>query len=257
VPGDLRIKLDTVIAMPASVGKPYYSRQDSNVVRWTPITKVETKLRRAGDSVALVTSSWDKQAWSCSGIAIRDDMLLTNWHCGGIKEKILPEAFWNRQVCANFIADFSWDGDVTSREYACRSVWSVDRDLDLALIEIRPLRHMDSVRPVKIRNGNSAAVGESLRLVHHPASDTKQMSDVCKVEPAAPSLGAVEADFFSHRCDSEAGSSGGALLDDKLELVGVHRLGFNETATGCDKLNTAIDAAAVRRFLSNAGVDVP
>lgn len=262
------VTLDKAIVMPTSVANPYYSRQDpSKKGKSAPIWQAATELRRSGDSVALVTAFWGDSAWSCTGVAVREDLLLTNFHCGGLREAMPTAAFWGPQICASVIADFSWDGDSVSREYYCRRVRRVDSTLDLALLEIAPLHLEDQLRPIRIRSG-PIFEGEEVRVVHHPASAPKEITEICKIELAPGSLAEaapntdpmhsheaareIQSEFFGHRCDTEAGSSGGPVLDRELRLVGIHRLGFRETAVGCEKVNTAINIRAIERFLQNS-----
>src|SRR5687768_17313398 len=75
------IKFVEYVWMPAVADNPYYSLQ-SKVPAYRDLTAADTALRRYGDIVGFLVSSFDRASWVCSGVMRTPDLLLTNWHCG-------------------------------------------------------------------------------------------------------------------------------------------------------------------------------
>jgi len=253
--------------MPSTIDKEraYYSRQNPDVDGWkelySPKTRIPNKVRKFGDNVGLLIVSFAGSIVPCSGIAIPPDLFLTNWHCGAVyidadgdgKRELLTNAYWKGELCKASIIDMSFDGDEQSREFQCAEVLA-DEPLDYALLRIRPLSADRSIGRISISRRGSLEKDEDLFLVHHPLADIKQISAgtlvgaQCRiVEPARRSWkDEARKSEFSHRCDTEGGSSGAPVFDRQGNLIGLHHLGFEKLRDGsCDKLSKAVSMGPV------------
>jgi hypothetical protein len=236
------------IWMPAVAKNPYYSLQDK-LPAYRPITAVDTSLRRLGDVVGFVVSSFDRTSWVCSAVMLTPDLLLTNWHCGAPPE--LPDnAFWSADIRRDTLIDLSFDGDSRSRELQVSGVAiKPHKVLDFVVLRTTAVDALGPVRPVRVALADPVA-GERIRIVHHPAGQVKQLSWNCTV------VNADHGDWqntgtkseFTHVCDTESGSSGAPVLNADGDLVGLHHLGFDFDPKKCvqiDRVNKAVKISAI------------
>ncbi len=255
--GRPKIKFDEYVVMPENAKLPYYSKQGPEEA-WRPLYKAANASRRLGDSIGFFMAAWGEQVWVCSGVMLASDLFLTNWHCGGPEQVAADnggsvpfpkEGLWHPQILDDALIDLSFDDDRLSREYAVRGVAAKDEALDFVLLEVTPLQGMGPARPVRIGDG-ALATGQRVSVVHHPEGKPKQISTDCQIADSQyPGWRAPERETeLSHRCDTEAGSSGGALFNERGELVGLHHLGFRfdpGTCTQTDRENKAVRMDAI------------
>lgn len=236
------IRFDSYVWMPLVIAKdrPYYSWQGPTAA-YTDVAAADTAIRRYGDFVAFLIGSWDRQSWVCSAVAIAPELILTNWHCGGL-DFFKPDWYWNDTLTRDLIVDLSWDGDAISREFSVERVVAASESLDYALLRVRPIEGSGRVRPARIALAQ-VGDGAQITVVHHAEGLPKQVSSQCAVRH--PAIGGwrdrTSLTEFTHLCDTESGSSGGAVFNAQGELVGLHHLGF-EFDRSCkpDGLNKAV-----------------
>jgi hypothetical protein len=249
-------------AMPKVPPNRYYSTKGA-IPDWTPLYE-NSDYWPAGDSVGFLTSFSSAgvaraETWCCSGAVIAtgpDILFLTNYHCGG-------KSTWiDKTFCANTVIDMSWDDDPVSAEYVCTDIVKKDEGLDAVVMKIAPLTLRGyPLRPVKIRT-RPVAVGESLALIHHPQCLPKQISRRgCNVvsTPFDNWIDASKKTDFTHRCDSEGGSSGAPVFDKDQNFVGLHHQGFLATPTNpgqCDNFNRAVAASSLFDFLKQFPITI-
>lgn len=267
-PGGARpvIKFDEYIWMPEDAEHPYYSIQGDQPTYhdlFSPLTA--NYLRRLGDFVGLFMSSWNEEAWVCSGVMVAEDLFLTNWHCGGPEwipdpahsgqwKRFRDDFYWQAPVIRDALVDLSFDGDSSSREYLVSAVLAKSKPLDFALLQVEPLDVIGKARSVVIRNAPPSTTAR-IRIVHHPEGKPKQITENCsvgEVEHQGWESASGRSDF-THLCDTEAGSSGAPILDENGELLGVHHLGFELDPSTCQpkepKVNKAIRIDKILDFL--------
>ena len=235
---DVRVRIEEYIAMPAAARKTYYSLQ-SDVPTYRPLfpgedpppgpAETDTAKRALGDGVAFLMGAHGAATWCCSGVMVGDELLLTNWHCGAPPAGLPPGLQWGKDICSDTLLDLSWDGDPLSREFACTKVVAQDRDRDYALLRLSPVGPSSHARPVSMRT-TAPVAGEPLTAVHHPACLPKRITTGCSVADASfhAWTGSPPDTDLTHKCDTEAGSSGGAIFDQAGLLVGLHHRGFTE-----------------------------
>jgi Trypsin-like peptidase domain len=271
--------IQEVVQIPADAPFPYYSTQEKGVARWQGLFVDEPEqltpfVRRLGDTVAFLMLSWGRTTWTCSGVVIAPDLLLTNWHCGGFAYReptgelhgLDEKLYWDRTIYESAIIDLSWDGDDMSREYQCERVVA-DRRRDLALLWIRSLEGETSPPSARIRR-EPVTPGEHLTLIHHPEAQSKQVTVSCEVDDASVQgwketecgscVSGVPSVDFTHDCDSEAGSSGAPLFDADGRLVGLHHLGFpiDSQCHPTELRNRAVRGDTIAAFLDELGIEL-
>jgi hypothetical protein len=251
------IRLMEYVAMSSEAKRPYYSIQGDRE-QWVDLfgTTVDTFYRRKGDTIGMFighsgTNLNGFKVWSCSGFVVANKpkiLFVTNDHCGGpwnVADR------WSTGVCENAVIDFSWDGDPVSREYSCKSVVR-DPVNDLAVLELTSNRieappNAAALRDIPLQE-------ELISIIHHPASLAKQISQSCQgVTTAAEAAGTVNLTRdFAHRCDTEGGSSGAPVLDERGLVVGIHHMGFQKNAAGtCDMFNKAVKVSSLIALLKS------
>ncbi len=247
-------------AMPSQALRPFYSATPgSREVDLFEDGNADWKIR--GDSVGLLLANYDKDSWCCTGVFLTEDLLLTNWHCGGVPRVgdvgLVDSLFWSARVCESIVVDTSWDRDPVSREFVPEATTpctvSNNLDLDYALLRMRPRSSNGPMRPAEIRLGEEVADKEPLTLLHHAGCRPKRLSDLCSVKAVDHSSwrdDVVDIDF-GHTCNTELGSSGAPVFDRQGRIVGLHHLGFewNSDCTDSDKLNKAVKIGTILKDL--------
>jgi hypothetical protein len=248
------VKFVEYVWMPAQAENPYYSLQ-SKLPAYRDLTSADTALRRLGDVVGFLVSSFDRVSWVCSGVMLTPDLLLTNWHCGA-PSNLKDNAFWSGDILTDTLIDMSFDGDTRSRELMATAVAvAPNKKLDFVVLRTTAIDALGPLRPVRISTVDPVA-NEEIRIVHHPAGKVKQITSNCVVRKASYKgwEDTTTNSEFTHVCDTEGGSSGAPVFNKQGELVGLHHLGFDFDTTKCeqvDKENKAVKISAILKAIES------
>jgi len=246
------VGVDEILKMPNEASQTFYSVQDPNNKQFFPLYSFDeaSNLQPLGDSVGFLMSSLGSESWGCSGVMITDDLFLTNWHCGrppsdtaGVTVPFQPQdQTWKEEIARDTLIDISWDDDGLSWEYQGVECVAKNKDLDYAVIRVRPVKLSGPARPATLSRSGPQA-GEQVTLIHHPAGRPKQLSACSVLSVSFPSWITSTANTdLTHRCDTEGGSSGAPLFNKTGVVVGLHHRPFTFTAdcSSSDKLNKAV-----------------
>jgi len=172
---------------------------------------------------------------------------------------------WDTDVRDAALIDLGWDEGPRNRQYRAVAVAAKSEYLDYALVRVTPTRGLgaDDIAVEGVRLARRSPVsGEALMLIHHPMCLPKQISRInCKagrrVESWRPAPnGEQPLTDFVHKCDSEGGSSGGAVFESGGGLLGLHHLGF-ELDNQCQRVTQENRAVAVDAILEDIRVSAP
>lgn len=267
------IRFPEYIMMAEKTRNPYYSLQIPNRESYKPLYKLSdaenaTGNKPLGDNVGFMMGSWLKTSWTCSGVLLTENLFLTNWHCGGPREivtdgttVVFPESgYWSEFIIKDTIVDISFDDDGLSMEYIGKRLVAMDPDLDFALIEVVPIDAARRGLHVPINTG-PLANGQDIKIVHHPEALQKRITLGCRVDSNAfdswrNNVAGVD---FTHRCDTEGGSSGAPVFNLQNQLVGLHHRGFRidpATCTQKDRVNKAVHISKIYQYLQSCHPDV-
>lgn len=148
---------------------------------------------------------------ACSAGHIGNHLVLTAAHC------VMAESI---DDCSSTAVEWGIRGDFeTGISGRCVRILFAEltSDRDLALFEID---HAPDAQ-LRIDVCRTRGPGDRVFLLSHPGRRSLEWSGSCMLEPTPESV--VGRGRVGHTCDSEAGSSGGPLLDaETLEVVGIH-----------------------------------
>lgn len=258
----VRVLISDGIALPSNAGSDVrlFSVQDDGNPSWINLyASKSVPAKRSGDAVGMIYSGKElfsagiRKSWCCSGVLVGADLMMTNWHCGGVAKF---GAFWDPITCGNTLVDFSWDGGRTSRQFGCVEVVAQNEALDYAVLRLRPVLaeggRTEGFTSPKI---SSAPVknGTDLYVVHHANCSPKLLSANCSVgttgfrswlnSATAAADGIPANPEITHTCDTEPGASGAPVFDLDGRLVALHHLGFarDQECKALDRVNKAVE----------------
>jgi len=247
------VSLVQYIAMPDEPKNTYYSLRNPGQPAYFPLFNLATGVRSLGDPVGLLMNSYLEDSWTCSGVMVTSDLFLTNWHCGGLSSFRRKQIkFWDKEVIGDSLIDLSWDDDESSREYVgVGEVVAESEKLDFALIDVRPVNSVGRARPA-ILSDTPVGPNAKLKIIHHPVALSKRITMGCFViTPSRAGWRDAEEVDFAHDCDTEAGSSGAPIFDERGYVVGLHHLGFayDKNCKEKDGVNKAVRMDKILAFL--------
>lgn len=85
---------------------------------------------------------------------------------------------------------------------------------DYALLKVSPIPHGQATL-----SRQKAAMGQEISIFSHPRKRPLEWSGWCRVESL---FDKARGHQFGYTCDTEGGSSGAAVLNRKMEVVGIH-----------------------------------
>lgn len=261
---DIVLTIPAGIALPAESSEQHlFSAQNMQDPHWSDLYKSQdTKPRKAGAKVAMLmtgqqTPDGGKSAWCCSSVMIGPNLALTNWHCGGDNQWMAPSDYWQGSVCSNLTLDLAWDGGSVRRQYNCVAVEVQDRRLDFAVLRLQPVVGTggmvgESVYE-RLDTSPDVAIGDAF-LIHHALCQTKQLSSKCSIRSIVQTnwLADGTKTDITHDCDTEHGSSGAPIFNDKGQLVALHHVGFErdpQTCKAIDHVNKGVRIGEIIAYI--------
>jgi len=247
------------VMMSAKSKTPFYSSQVRGKETFRPLYSLKdadnaSTNKPLGDNVGFLMASWDRQSWTCSGVFLNEKWFITNWHCGG-RAEFPAGGFWNAQIVKDTIIDVSFDDDGLSQEYVGKSILAQNADLDFAILEVSAIDAVRRIRPLSI-NVTAAGLAGALKIIHHPEADRKMITlAACSVVDTNFSSwqDRVAGVDFTHKCDTEKGSSGAPVFNSSNELVGLHHRGFDVNPVTCKdvepRVNKAVKMSKIYAYL--------
>lgn len=261
-----KVVIEFVLMPRDAGGKIQHSIQGDAAAYDDLYAETDREILRLGDNVAFLVNGVDagnrgRKSWCCSAIFLAGDLVLSNWHCGAPFPDYREDAVWNTEICRSTLVDLAFHSAPKGagrearvpREYNCTRCEAASRELDYALLRVRPTigRGAGQGAIRRPRFGARPAAGDPLLLVHHAECNVKQLTHYgdradprCAVidgrQPGWKAGGDTE---FTHRCDTELGSSGAPMFNAAGELVGLHHLGFevvDPSTCKTDRLNKAV-----------------
>lgn len=169
----------------------------------------------------------------CTATHIGNGLAVTAGHCFRA-----PSQRKNDAPCSNVSVDWGVREDKASYlRSTCVIVLaeeqSGDRDYAIFRVDPAPPVHIDpdfAARP---------AIDTSITIFGHPQRRPLEWSKTCPLKDG--SSGGWGLDQFSHKCDTEPGSSGSSILDDvTLKVIGIHDGGTSTWNYGTYLANTPI-----------------
>jgi hypothetical protein len=269
----VRLLISDGVALPSNAGGnvQLFSVQNPGNPAWINLySSRSVTAKRSGDAVGMIYSGKDlvsagvRKSWCCSGVLVAADLMMTNWHCGGVPDF---GEFWDPVTCGNTLVDFSWDGGKTTRQFGCVEVVAKSEALDYAVLRLRPVvgegGRTEGFTYPKIRSAPIKA-GADLYTVHHANCSPKLLSTNCSVgsvdfrswianSATAVADGIPANTEITHTCDTEPGASGAPVFDLDGRLIALHHLGFarDRQCRQLDSVNKAIEIRHVLDHLKN------
>lgn len=225
----------------AGLGRPFIVD-----TKGRPLVTEERTLCGADDMVAMVNSSSQLNAMGtpigiysatidgglgyCTGTLITKDLFLTAEHCAA--------------QCEDIKVTFGYLREGREESFDCKQIvekgdGNAENDYFIIRLEGNP--------GVKWGwydvSAQAVASGSQLLMIHHPKATPM------KVSQKNCTLKSEEGGFLMHRCDTQSGSSGSAILLPNFEkpketrIVGVHTLG------GCDEAEESTNSGPSIRHL--------
>ena len=215
-----------------SLGKPIYNyaRSICGVNKMLPMITESDEMKKMGTPIGIYRANMDGGVGMCTGTLITKDLFLTAQHC--------------EAKCEDIKVTFGYLKESREETFACKEVvekgnGSEQNDYMLVRLEGNP----GTVWGWYDITDKAVAPNTPLLMIHHPGGTPMKVSinDCHMVEE--------KDNFVEHRCDTQPGSSGSAILLPNFEkpqetrVVGVHTLG------GCDATPTSYNSGPSMRHL--------
>ncbi|MBL7546256.1 MAG: trypsin-like peptidase domain-containing protein [Bdellovibrionaceae bacterium] len=226
-------RVNQVITHPKKVIGPNNMRSVS-----ADMTNIPFQLRNLAESVGLMSMG-------CTGTHLGNGLVISAGHCFDAKQ-----VAQYRNSCDGI--KIYWGvryGKQPSSVSNCRQVLiqelNSQRDYALFRVDNPPRTRM------KIRLQGHPELGTRVTIFSHPFRDPLMWSGVCDLTRAI-NYG-INVNMIHHRCDTNPGSSGAAIVDvNAMEIVGIHDGGIARGAAGAN-YGTYIDMTLIPAVLQRLG----
>ncbi len=159
-----------------------------------------------------ISASIGHLSLGCTGTHIGEGLILTAGHC------------ITDSSCEDEKYDILWNfrknnpkGELKSQ---CIEIIASDNHFSADYAILKYDTHPEQF--IEIANSSELRFGEALTIFSHPNHRALSWSNWCEY------LGPLDDSLYrmSYKCDTESGSSGAVILNENLEIVGVHNLGI-------------------------------
>ena len=187
----------------------------SGRIEW--LVKTLTGLQAVSPAICRFVCNYKQASATGTGFRIGPDMLLTNWH-------VLHEPKLDIHA-TSVIAQFSYEQDaagkpLTSTDIPCDVATIVvgDKKDDWGVIRVAaPMP--DSIPTIKLSEAVDPVAQDPAFVIQHPNGNFKRIGYVRN------QVSAFDDQFLYYLTDTQSGSSGSPVLDDRCRLVGLHHFG--------------------------------
>lgn len=176
------------------------------------------KFQELGTPIGIYSVDTGMGIGKCTGTLISKDLFLTAQHCTG--------------ECSSIQVTFGYLTDDRQESFKCKEIVEQgDEAYENDYMVVRLQGNPGVQWGWFDLSGRKLAKGHKLLMIHHPEGSPMKISKDCPVFEQT-------SEYINHRCDTNPGSSGSAILDpdfdnpENTRIVGVHTLGgCNDTAT--------------------------
>ncbi len=180
-----------------------------------PVVEQEEELQELGFPIGQYReTSFLGNVARCTGTLISNDLFLTARHC-------FQSSCDKIKVAFNFLAERDQQEVFNCAEVVEKGGAGNDEDFMIIRLEGKPGVKWGYYPPAKLQ----AKAKQELVMLHHPSGKPMQISlEECAVNE-------MKDNMLHHRCDTEPGSSGSAILSfdeqnqQSIRVMGVHTLG--------------------------------
>jgi V8-like Glu-specific endopeptidase len=176
-----------------------------------PLVNTSASLQQMGTPVGLLTITMGSSVGKCSGTLIAKDIFLTARHC--------------EANCNDLNVTFGYLSDGRAEKFRCKKILekgnaAYENDYLILQLEGNP-GVMWGWYEVSDR---ALEKNHELLIIHHPLGSPMKISKECFLYDQTDK-------YLNHRCDTQPGSSGSAIMDpdyahpENTRVVGVHTLG--------------------------------
>ena len=167
------------------------------------------------NKVALIMNPTSEAIGAGSLLDMRGN-IITNWHViEGAKDGVVAVAFEGTDL----------ETIIEGKKYVIGKVILINKEKDLAVVNIQKIP--GSTRPVSLGRWNNINVGDTVHVIGHPQGLlwTYAKGVVSAKRPKSPwnyENSNHVADVIQHQTPISQGNSGGALFDEKGNLLGIN-----------------------------------
>lgn len=203
------------------------------------LQKLPVKYRPAAEAIGLMSMG-------CTGTHIGNGLVVSAGHC--FSESNITK---QRSTCAG--VEIAWgvrEGKQPTGVSKCTQVLV----LELTNVKDYALFRVDRAPRValKVRTQARPPLGTRITIFSHPFRQPLMWSGVCEISRSIAT--GLNPNFLHHRCDTNPGSSGAAILDaETLEVVGIHNGGQSVGQTGGANYGTYVDTTYLPLALQRLG----
>lgn len=211
----------------------------NNVVDAPNYIAVKEDLSNIPKELHPIALSVGRLSMSCTGTHIGNGLIVTAGHCFDATEKL------QKNVSCKGISIVWGYKNKNSLKGHCQKVLVMQNKpgIDYALIQV----DFYPEEFVEIETKKINLSKHEFTLFSHPRSRPLQWSQYCEAEKLDPAP--RDKKFIFHKCDTEPGSSGAALINvDSLKIVGLHK-GGAELSDGTLNFSTDIRRTLIGDFI--------